>query len=51
MTPDWISEEIEEGGRRFRRKRLCTVMMKYFLPLIMLVLCLQSAGVLSLFRK
>lgn len=51
MTPEWISEEMEEGGGRFRRKRLYTLMMKYFLPLIMPVLFLQPDGVLSLFRR
>lgn len=47
MKPNWIIEEMERGGKRFGRKRLYVVMMKYCMPIIMLVLFLQSTGILS----
>lgn len=49
MKPSWIIEEMERGGKRFGRKRLYVVMVKYLLPIIMLVLFLQSTGILNNF--
>lgn len=47
MKPSWILEEVERGGRVYRRKRLYAVMVKYFLPVIMFILFLQSTGLLN----
>lgn len=47
MKPGWIIEEMERGGKKFGRKRLYVVMVKYLLPVIMLMLFLQSTGILS----
>ena len=47
MKPKWIVEEMERGGRKFGRKRLYVVMIKYLMPIIMLILFLQSTGILS----
>ena len=49
MKPDWIAEEMERGGKHFGRKRLYVVMIKYILPVIMLILFLQSTGILNNF--
>lgn len=47
MKPSWIAEEMERGGIKFRRKRLYVVMVKYVLPIVMLILFLQSTGILN----
>lgn len=49
MEPKWIVDEMERGGKNFGRKRLYVVMIKYLMPIIMLVLFLQSTGILSKF--
>lgn len=49
MEPNWIVDEMERGGKNFGRKRLYVVMIKYLMPIIMLVLFLQSTGILSKF--
>lgn len=49
MKPQWIVEEMERGGKKFGRKKLYIVMIQYVLPILMLVLFLQSTGVLSSF--
>ena len=47
MKPAWIAEEMERGGKRFRRKKLYTAMIRYVLPVIMLIIFLQSTGILN----
>ena len=47
IKPDWIIEEVEFGGYTFSRKRLYTVMVKYITPVMMLVLFIQSTGILN----
>lgn len=47
MKPAWIAEEMERGGKIFRRKKLYTVMIRYIMPVIMLILFLESTGVLN----
>ncbi len=47
MKPSWIAEEMERGGTKFRRKQLYVVMVKYVLPIVMLILFLQSTGILN----
>lgn len=47
MKPNWIVEEMERGGKHFGRKKLYIVMIKYLMPIIMLVLFLQSTGILN----
>lgn len=51
MKPDWIAEEMELNGTKFKRKRLYNVMIRYIMPVIMLVLFLQSTGLLNLLIK
>ncbi len=47
IRPAWIAEEMERGGKIFRRKKLYTVMIRYIMPVIMLILFLQSTGILN----
>lgn len=47
VGPQWIIDEIEYGGRKFRRKQLYIVMIKYIVPIMMFILFLQSTGILS----
>lgn len=47
VGPQWIVEEMEYGGRRFGLKRLYRIMIKYVVPVIMLILFLQSMGILG----
>ena len=47
MTPDYVIDEMERGGEKFRRKKLYCIMIRYVAPVIMFVLFLQSTGNLS----
>lgn len=51
MKPSWIAEEMELNSGKFNRKKLYNVMIRYIMPIIMLILFLQSTGVLNLFIK
>ena len=44
VGPDWIVEEVEYGGRKFGLKGLYRVMIKYVVPVVMLILFLTSTG-------
>ena len=47
MTPDYVIDEMERSGDKFRRKKLYRVMIRYVAPVMMFVLFLQSTGILS----
>lgn len=47
VGPDYVVEEMEKGGARFTRKKVYRVMIRYVAPVMMLVLFLQSTGILS----
>ena len=47
MTPDYVIDEMQRGGKTFRRKKLYRVMIRYVAPMMMLVLFLQSTGILA----
>ena len=47
VRPQWIIGEIESSGVRFRRKQLYVVMVKFVCPVIMIMLFLQSTGLLA----
>ena len=47
VKPEWIEDEMELGGYKFGRKTLYRVMVKYIVPVIMVVLFMQSTGVLA----
>ena len=41
MTPDYVIDEMERGGEKFRRKKLYCIMIRYVAPVMMFVLFLQ----------
>ena len=47
VGPDYVVEEMEKGGACFTRKKIYRVMIRYIAPVMMLVLFLQSTGILS----
>ncbi|MBB5183294.1 sodium-dependent transporter [Catenisphaera adipataccumulans] len=48
VKPEWIIGEMERNGEKFRRKKLYAFMIKYIVPVIMMVLFLESAGFFNL---
>lgn len=46
VTPDYVIDEMERSGDKFRRKKLYYVMIRFVAPIIMFVLFLQSTGIL-----
>ncbi len=51
MKPKWIIEEMESSGDTFHRKALYYVMIRFVTPVMMLVLFLQSTGLLNRYIK
>ena len=51
VKPKWVIDEIESSGCRFSRKKLYTVMIKYIVPVLMLMLFLQAVGVFNFLSK
>ena len=47
LTPDYIINEMELNGEKFRRKKMYIIMIRYVAPVMMLILFLQSTGILS----
>ena len=47
MTPDYVINEMERNGEKFRRKKLYRIMLRYIAPVLMFILFLQSTGILS----
>ena len=45
--PEYVISEMERSGDLFRRKGLYVVMIRYIAPLMMLILFLQSTGLLD----
>ena len=47
--PKWIIDEVEKNGEHFGRAKLYSVMMRYVVPVVMLILFLTSTGLGSQF--
>ena len=47
LTPDYIINEMELNGEKFRRKKMYIIMIRYVAPVMMFILFLQSTGILS----
>ena len=47
MTPDYVVNEMQRNDENFRRKKLYRVMIRYVAPVMMLVLFMQSTGILA----
>ena len=48
VGPKWIIAEVEKNGEHFGRAKLYSMMMKYIVPVVMLILFLTSTGLGSL---
>ena len=48
VGPKWIIDEVEKNGERFARAGLYRVMIKYIVPVVMLILFLTSTGFFNL---
>ncbi len=51
VKPQWIIDEIEADGVKFKRKKLYIIMVKYIAPILLFILLLQSVGFFSLIEK
>ena len=49
VGPKWITDEVEKNGEHFRRAGLYRFMIRYVVPVVMLVLFLVSTGIGNLF--
>ena len=49
IGPKWIIDEVEKNGEHVGRAKLYSVMMRYVVPVVMLILFLTSTGLGSLF--
>ncbi|MBQ7866617.1 MAG: sodium-dependent transporter [Clostridia bacterium] len=47
VGPQWAIDEVEVGGHTFSRKRMYAFMIRFAAPALMLVLFLQSVGLLK----
>ena len=45
--PKYVTDEMERNGEHFGRKKLYCVMVRYIAPVLMLILFVQSTGILS----
>lgn len=46
VTPDYVIDEMERSGDKFRCKKLYYVMIRFVAPIMMFVLFLQSTEIL-----
>ena len=49
IGPKWIIDEVEKNGERFGRAGLYRVMIRYVVPVVMLILFLTSTGLGNIF--
>ena len=48
VGPKWVVDEVEKNGEKFKRAKLYSVMIKYVVPLLMVVLFFTSTGLSNL---
>ncbi len=51
ISPKTMTDEIEKGADKFPRKKLYVVMIKFIVPVLMLLLLCQSSGLISMLTK
>ena len=51
LGPKWIVEEVEKNGEHFGRAKLYTFMIRYVVPVVMLILFLSSTGFWNLISQ
>lgn len=49
LKPQVIVDEVEKSGTKMGRKRLYVVMIRYIVPALLLILLLNSVGILGIF--
>lgn len=47
MKPDYVIDEMQRNGEHFRRKGIYRIMIRYVVPVLLLILFLQSIGILG----
>ena len=47
VKPKYVIDEMESSGHKYGRKNVYVVMIRYIVPVLMLILFLQSTGILS----
>lgn len=47
VGPKWVADEMEYGGKKFHRKKMYYVMIRFVCPIMMFILSLQSTGLLA----
>ena len=48
VKPKFIIDEVTQGTLKFSRKTLYIVMIKFVVPILLLILLLQSIGIIKL---
>jgi NSS family neurotransmitter:Na+ symporter len=48
LKPETIIDEVEKNGEKMGRKRLYRIMIKFVAPVFLLLLLLQTLGILKL---
>ena len=51
IGPKWVIDEVEKNGEHFGRAKLYSVMMRYVVPVVMLILFLTSTGLGSMLLR
>ena len=51
LKPTWVENEIESQGKVFKFKNFYFVLVKYFIPVVLFILFLNTNGVFKLFTK
>ena len=47
LKPKAVIEEVEKSGGRFGRKQLYIIMIQYIAPILLVIICLKSVGILT----
>ena len=47
VTPNYVVDEMQRNGEKFHRKKLYCIMIRFVAPFLMLILFLQSTGILA----
>ena len=47
VTPNYVVDEMQRNGETFHRKKLYCIMIRFVTPFLMLILFLQSTGILA----
>ena len=51
IGPKWITDEVTKNGESFKREKLYGILMRYVVPVVMLVLFFMSTGLWDIIFK